>query len=336
MLLNKIPGRIYLFVAIAIFAASSSVGSKLAGIGMRNLVDGRNPISFCNVLFIGNLCALVVLIAVYGREWRAESFTRLSLLNWLILIAVAIVSGALAPSLTFLALENTNANNVVLISRIQSPLTFAFLSLMLGKKGNRWMFAGELVSVAGIILILILQSSQENMVNMMGLSIGKGELQAIGGAIAISLANVTRKARLDTIPIGVFTIFRLAVGTVVFWSLTVKLYGMEHFADAFLPFVWQWISIYGVLIVAGGQIIWFEGLKMSEFSSISYAGYLTPIAGILAAYLILGEVPTQAQYIGGAVILLGAFFNQIGIWQETKEFPSRKFNLDRFIGFKGI
>ncbi|MEL6579240.1 MAG: DMT family transporter [Cyanobacteria bacterium J06621_12] len=336
MLLNKIPGRVYLLVATAIFAASSSVGSKLAGIGMENLIEGRNPISFCNVLFIGNLCALLVLTAVYGREWQGSSFTRLSPLNWLILITVAILSGALAPSLTFLALENTNASNVVLISRIQSPLTFAFLSLILGRKGNRWMFVGELVSVAGIILILILQSSPTNTVEMMGLNIGKGELQAIGGALAISVANVTRKVRLDMIPIGVFTIFRLAVGTVVFWGLTVKLYGMEHFADAFIPFVWQWVSIYGVLIVAGGQIIWFKGLKMSDFSSISYAGYLTPIAGILAAFLILGETPTTAQYIGGSVILLGAFFNQVGIWQETKKFPSRKLNLDRFIGFKGI
>ncbi|MEM6611438.1 MAG: DMT family transporter [Cyanobacteria bacterium P01_C01_bin.72] len=334
--MSKISGRVYLLVAIAIFAASSSVGSKLAGIGMDNLVDGRNPISFCNVLFIGNLCALLVLTAVYGREWRWSSFTTLSPLNWLILIAVAIVSGALAPSLTFLALENTNASNVVLIGRIQSPLTFAFLSLILGRKGNRWMFVGELLSVAGIILILILQSSPANTVEMMGLSFGKGELLAIGGAVAISVANLTRKARLDQIPIGVFTIFRLAVGTIVFWGLTLKLYGSEHFADAFVPFVWQWISIYGVFIVAGGQIIWFKGLKMSNFASISYAGYLTPIAGILAAFLILGEVPTAAQYIGGSVILLGAFFNQVGIWQETKNFPSRKLNLERFIGFKGI
>jgi len=336
MSLNKIPGRAYLLVAIAIFAASSSVGSKLAEIGRSHLIDGRNPISFCNVLFIGNLFALLVLIAVYGREWRATSFTRLSPINWLILIFVAIVSGALAPSLTFLALENTNANNVVLISRIQSPLTFAFLSLILGKKSNWWMFAGELVSVAGIISILFLQSNRANAIDMMGLSIGKGELLAIGSAIAISVANVTRKARLDSIPIGTFTIFRIAVGTVVFWALTVKLYGTEHFADVFVPFVWQWISIYGVLIVAGGQIVWFKGLKMSQFSSISYAGYLTPIAGILAAYLILGEIPTMAQYIGGSVILLGALFNQIGIWQEAKKFPSRKFSLDRFIGFKGI
>lgn len=303
---------------------------------MQNLIDGRNPISFCNVLFVGNLWALVVLALVYGREWRAGFLARLSFINWLILIVVAILSGALAPSLIFFALEQTKASNVVLISRIQSPLTFAFLSLFLNKKSNWWMFTGELISVAGIILILILQSGSQNAIDMMGLKIGRGELLAIAGATIMSVANVTRKARLDSIPIGVFTMFRLAVGTIVFWALVVKLYTVAHFADVFAPLVWQWISIYGIFIVAGGQIIWFRGLKASNFTMASYAGYLTPIAGILAAYFILGEIPTKAQYIGGGVILVGAFFNQIGIKQEVSSSNTDKQNITRFIGFRGI
>ena len=325
-----------MLIAVCIFAASSSISSKLANIGMQNLIDGRNPISFCNVLFVGNLWALLVLALVYGREWRAGFLARLSLVNWLILIMVAILSGALAPSLFFFALEQTKASNVVLISRIQSPLTFAFLSLFLNKKSNWWMFTGELISVAGIILILILQSSPQNAIEMMGLKIGRGELLAIAGATIMSVTNVIRKARLDSIPIGIFTMFRLAVGTITFWALVVKLYTVGHFADIFAPVVWQWISIYGIFIVAGGQIIWFRGLKASNFSSASYAGYLTPIAGILAAYLILGEIPTMAQYIGGSVILIGAFFNQIGIKREANRSGTDKQNINRFIGFRGI
>ena len=336
MLFEKIPGRAFLLIAIVIFAASSPIASKLAEVGMQNQIDGRNPISFCNILFVGNCCALIVLVLVYGREWKAGSLARLSAIEWVVLIFVAILSGALAPSLTFLALEQTNPNNVVLISRIQSPLTFAFLSLILGKKRNWWIFVGELVSIAGIVLILILQSVPENSVEMMGFALGKGDLLALGGAIALAVANVTRKARLERIPLGVFTIFRLAVGTIIFWVLTVKLYSVSHFTDVFATTVWQWVSIYGFLIVAGGQIVWFRGLKMSNFASIAYAGYLIPIAGILAAYFVLGEMPTTPQYIGGSVIMLGAVFNQIGISKETPKVKPNKSDLDNFIGFKGV
>ena len=337
---NKIPGWSYLLIAITVFATSSSIGSKLAAIGMQNPIDGRNPISFCNVLFVGNIFALIVLAIVYGKEWNASSLTHLSVLNWLILIAIAILAGAIAPSLTFFALERTSASNVVLLSRIQSPLTFAFLSLMLGKKSNWWMFAGELISVLGIISILILQTPDESAISieMIGLKIGAGELLALAGAIIITIANVTRKVRLDQIPLGVFTIFRTVVGTIVFYVLVVKLYTIAHFADVFAPIVWQWVSIYGIVIVAGGQIVWFKGLKTSNFSLISYAGYLIPIVGILAAYLIVGEIPTTAQYVGGGIILLGAAFNQIGIWRlrQKSSVDQNKSNMEHLIGFKGI
>ena len=336
MLLNKISGRVFLLVAIVIFAASSPIASKLAAVGMQNPIDGRNPISFCNILLVGNCCALIVLVLVYGREWRAGSLARLSAIEWIVLIFVAILSGAIAPSLTFLALEQTNANNVVLISRIQPPLTFAFLSLVSGEKRNWWIFMGELVSIAGIVIILILQSVPEKSLVMMGFALGKGDLLALGGAIALAVANVTRKARLDRIPLGVFTIFRLAVGTIIFWILTVRLYSLSHFTDVFAPAVWQWVSIYGFLVVAGGQIVWFRGLKMSNFASVSYAGYLIPIAGILAAYFVLGEEPTLPQYIGGSVIILGAVFNQTGIAKERLQTKPDKSDLDNFIGFKGV
>lgn len=335
-MLNKIPGWCYLLVAITIFATSSSISSKLAEIGMMHPIDGRNPISFCNVLFVGNIVALVVLAIVYGKQWNPSSLTRLSWRSWLILIAVAILAGAIAPSLTFFALERTSASNVVLLSRIGSPLTFAFLSIILGKKSHWLMFTGELISVVGIITILILQTPGENSIKMIGFTIGRGELLAMAGAIATAIANITRKTRLDQIPLGVFTIFRTAVGTLVFWILVAKLYTLGHFADVFAPIVWQWVSLYGIVIVAGGQIIWFKGLKASEFSSISYAGYLIPIVGILSAYLILGEVPTVAQYVGGSIILVGAVINQIGIWQQGQKSRSHQLSMNDRIGFRGI
>ena len=47
----QISGRAYLLAAIAIFGAANAVTRKITEIGAANLIDGRNPISFCNVLF---------------------------------------------------------------------------------------------------------------------------------------------------------------------------------------------------------------------------------------------------------------------------------------------
>ena len=95
--------------------------------------------------------------------------------------------------------------------------------------------------------------------------------------------------------------------------------------------------IYSAVIVVIEQFTWFIGLKKSTVSEISLASSFTPIAGILAAYFILGEAPNLAQYIGGSIIIGGIIISQIGVWRQSAAIPlSYKKEIDRSIGFKGI
>ncbi len=342
MLFNKIPGRGYLLIAILIFAASNSVTRKLTELGAQYLIDGRNPISFCNVLFVGNICALLGLVAIYAKEWNANSLSRLSFTDWLSLIAVAILSGALAPALIFFALDITSVNNVVLIGRIEPPLALALSIFILREKVNSLVIIGAIVGFIGVILTIVLQSPEANAIAMgQGLKIGTGELMAAGSAIAQAFSTIISKIKLAQIPLGIFTIFRTAVGTVVFFVFVIKLYDLSHFMDVFAPIVWQWMLLYGAIIVVGGQLAWFKGLKTTNASDVSLASSISPIAGILAAYLILGEVPTVAQYIGGSVIVIGIIANQIGIVRQASISPDKtttvwQKQIDGDIGYKGI
>ncbi len=335
---NKIPGRGYLLIAILIFAAANSVTRKLTELGAENLIDGRNPISFCNVLFVGNLCALVALIAIYGKEWNPGSLTKLKVLDWLSLVAVAILSGALAPAMFFLALDLTTVNNVVLIGRIEPPITLALSVLILRARVNSWIIVGAVLAFVGVVLTILLQPPDSSMMAMgEGLNIGAGELMTAIGAIALAISSIISKVKLNSIPLGIFTIFRTAVGTLVFFSATVKLYGISHFMDVFAPIVWQWMLLYGIVIVVGGQLAWFKGLKSTDAADVSLASSISPIAGILAAFLILGEVPTMAQYIGGSVIIIGIIFSQIGTARQTDSAKNKAIEqIDEQVGFKGI
>lgn len=339
---QKIPGRVYLFIGILIFASSNSVTKQLTELGENYLIDGRNPISFCNVLFVGNLCALLALLTIYGKTWRASSLQRLSLKNWLSLVTVAILSGAVAPSLVFFALDITSVNNVVLIGRIEPPLALAISILILKERVNWLVIAGAVVSFIGVSLTVILQSPPENTLDIAGMmSIGRGELMVAIAAIFQSISNTVSRVSLSQIPLGIFSIFRVAVGTVVFFATVIKLFGVSHFTDVFAPILWQWMLIYGAVIVVGGQLSWFQGLKKTEAADVSFASSFSPLAGILFAYLILGEVPTSSQYIGGAVIIIGIIFNQMGILPKKpskteKNDKEWQKELDHDVGFKGI
>ena len=78
------------------------------------------------------------------------------------------------------------------------------------------------------------------------------------------------------------------------------------------PIIWTnyFISIvlFNIIFVnAIAYLLWFFSLKHLEASSVSMLSLLTPIAGGLSAWLLLGEVPNNSEKIGYFLILLGIF-----------------------------
>jgi drug/metabolite transporter (DMT)-like permease len=211
---------------------------------------------------------------------------------------------------------------------------------------NGWEVMGAIAAFIGVTLTIVLQPSTATMMTMghFGVGIGVGELLAAVGAIALSASAIISKKRLARVSLGFFSIVRTALGTVIFFCVALILYGRDHFVGVFSPFLWQWMLLYGVVIVVVGQSFWLTGLRSSSLSMASLIASFTPIAAILASYFILGEAPTQAQYIGGSVILLGIVLGQIGI--RHRNLPQRLINgtiptsvqqaVETQMGFKGI
>jgi drug/metabolite transporter (DMT)-like permease len=331
----RIGGQTYLWLAILIFGVSSAVTRKITEIGAQNFIGGTNPISLCNVLFVGNLCALIILTTIYWRDWNKATLKQLSFKNWFNLTIVAILSGALAPGLLFQALALTEVNNVILVGRLEPPLTLALSVWLLKERVNLWQAVGAIACFIGVTLTIALQPpTNAMMMSGGGFHIGVGELLAAVGSVALSISIIITKKHLLQIPAGIYSIFRTALGTVIFFFLALKLYGSDHFMNAFSPFLWRWMLLYAAIIIVVGQSFWIRGLKACTVSMASLASSFIPIIGILAAYLILGEAPTQAQYLGGSVILFGIFLSQVGISRQSS--TQEKQTIENKIGFKGV
>jgi len=343
-LISQIPDQLYLWLAILIFGASSAITRELTQIGTQHLIDGQNPISLCNVLFVGNLCALIVLILVYGKQWNPSNLRKITKNDWLALVVVAILSGAIAPALIFQALAIAPVNNIVLIGRLEPPLTIGLSVWLLKERVNHWQILGAFAGCVGVVLTIVLQSSEMVSTNTTGIKLGAGELMTAIAAIISVAATFMSKVYLSSIPLGISNIVRTTLGTIIFFVVAMVLYGSDHFINAFSPFLWKWMLVYGAVIVVLGQSLWLKGLRTATVTTASLAGSFTPIVGILAAYLILGEAPNLAQYIGSSFILLGIILGQIGIHIQN----SRKSNLWRTdslhimqeiessLGFKGM
>ncbi|MBE9006896.1 DMT family transporter [Fortiea sp. LEGE XX443] len=341
--IEKIPNQAYLWLAIVIFGASGAVTRKLTEIGSQNLINGRNPISLCNVLFVGNICALIFLIIIYKRQWNKTTLNQISVNKWLVLTVVAILSGALAPGLIFQALAITNVSNVILVGRLEPPLALALSIWLLGERVNPWEIMGAIAAFLGVALTVLLQPPGQATMNMPGFNLGTGEIVTALASVATAVATVIGKKYLSSIPLGIFTVFRTAVGTVVFFFLAMFLYGSHHFVEVFSPFLWRWMLLYSAVIVVLGQSFWFKGLRTSKVSVAYLIGSFTPIAGVLAAYFILDEVPTLPQYIGGSLIIIGILISQVGVMRQTHRptapdgvNSTQVQQVEAEMGFKGI
>ncbi len=216
---NRIPGQVYLWLAVLIFGASSAVTRKITEIGAQHFVGGQNPISLCNVLFVGNLCALLVLVMIHRRQWNRRALRQLTQREWIHLMTVASLAGALAPGLIFQALALTRVTNVVLLGRLEPPLTLALSIWLLRDRVNFWEAIRAIAAFMGVALTVILQSTEQPHTQTMGLPIGLGELLAVLGAIALSISTIIAKEHLSRVPSGIYSIVRTGLGTVIFLLL---------------------------------------------------------------------------------------------------------------------
>lgn len=328
-------GLLFVWIAVIIFASANSIVLLLFDIGAENLVDGRNPISFCNVLFAGNVCACLSMSIVYRKQWSRESLSKLSKLDWASLAFLAIITGALVPSLIFLALTNSTVTNTILVGRIEPLILIALSIVFLKEKMAIWPTLGAVVAFCGVALTFYLESDGQ------GVSFGKGEFQAAAAAALTAISTIIAKVRLKNIPLGIFTVVRTGLGAIIFFWVTVYLLSFEHFFDLTSPLLWQMMAIYGAVIVVGGQYCWFYGIKTAKTADVSVASSFTPIAGVAFAFLLLGEEPSSAVLIGGMVIVLGIIVAQVGTLKNKlptlpKFTAKAMLERERELVFKGV
>ncbi|AWF81658.1 EamA family transporter [Microbulbifer sp. A4B17] len=340
--------RFWLWISILIFAASNAVVAKIGELGASHPINGNNPISFCNLLFAGNLLAGITLLIIYRKDWRLNILKQYPFKDWFYMFVLILMSGVLAPAFFFIALMLTEVTNVVLIATLDAPLGLLLAYLMFRERPTGFSIVGALVVTIGVIAIFALhQPPMEDPMSMKMLNLGNpamdqflqdlpkaGEiLTAVATLLGVIAVQASRKL-LDRVPIGVFSVFRMLAGVILFSIIVLSVFGPHHFDDLFSPFLWVWMLVYGAIIIVFGQITWFKGLQGGASSAdISIATAITPVAGTLFAFLILQEVPNFAQIVGGIIIMAGIGISLLGQYREQKAVDMK---YEKPCSFKGV
>lgn len=264
--------------------------------------DVMNPISFCNVLFLGNLCAALVVVSRFGwksiwQDWQhLHHRVRLGL----------IINGCLAvvvSALIFLALMDTSVTNTVLLGRL-GPVIYALAgALFFRERITRTEWIGFSL-IGGGVISLALQQNQFQFL--------RGDLLIIASAFVYAVSAIVSKVLLSkssSLRVVVFT--RNAFAAVVFFAIAMKLFGPHHFIDIFSGRLWLIMSVYALFIIVISQFAWFAALKQLDSQTVARWTVLSPIFGISYAFVLNGERPTQTQGIALLIIMVGVLISNV-------------------------
>ncbi len=293
-----------LFIGTLIFAASFAVLGKIVDLGNQQLVEGRNPVSYCNVLLVGNVIAGFTYLALFHRQLQPDRLRGVSTKNWVMVVLVGILEGAIAPTLIFLALTQTSVASVVLLQSTKIPLVLLSGYLFFREAIGRSALYGSLLAMAGTFVMF----SHGGFTDA-----NSGSLKVLIAALLMVISVQLRRAIIDHVSVGIFSTIRVVVGTVFFLIALLMMRGVEHFTDLFNPFLWKWMLFYALGIVVLGQLTWQWGLQQANSIHLSLAEAAIPLLGLLFGFLILSEIPMKHEWIGGAVILCGLGLTMIGL-----------------------
>lgn len=326
-------GTLLAWLAVLIYASSNSIVTLLTEIGEVNQVMGRNAITFCNLLALGSLISLIPMVFLFHKDWTRANLRALTRKDWGVLTLSAVLSSALTPALFFYALDHATVTNVVLVGRIEPPLFILAAWFFLKEALDPWALAGGVVALVGATLIIALKGDGS------AFSLGTGELAAVAATLSFIASTLVTRVGLKGVPMGIFSIYRTILGTIIYAVIALYLYGPFHFQDLFAPVVLKWIWVYAIIVIIIGQLAWNIGLKHARSGDVALATSFSPLAAIMIAMILLGEEPGAGLIPGGAVIIAGVALAQYGRLrkkQAEKRATERSMELEGSANFKGV
>ena len=286
----------------ALAAVEPSIVALMHQVGERHLVSGRNPVSFCNVLFISQIVSLVTFLALFHRDLTRENFRKITRRKWHCLLSYVVLGSVITQMLYFFSLDYTSVASIVLISSMQIPLA-AFVNAWLFKEVlERRQIGGHVLIFSGIITPFLL-ATQTSMFS----SAGWGDMLAFF-AMLCGVANGIFAKYLSDLPLGVIGVVASGSSAVFFFCFASLYFGPEHFQDLLVPYVWELVFVYAIVLVVSRHIIRQLSFRRSSNQAINTISASYPALAVIAAYLIASQIPTYGQMLGVVLVIAGILF----------------------------
>jgi drug/metabolite transporter (DMT)-like permease len=279
----SLAGRRYelILVVAGIIWGTSFAAGKIG-------VDHTDPVLFSALRYFLGALAIFIALAVM-RQWDYSVFKIKGL--WVIALF-----NAIAQLFQNVGMTLTSATNAVLLIDINVIFIAMLAVFVLKERLNRWMVVGLVIGLIGVVVI----STNGDLASILSGSF-EGNMLVFGAGILWAFYVVLLTRELNGTKIIVAATGAVIIETAVFMIpimlLLTKDYSIESTGAAAALYL-------GIFCTALAFVLYSIGLKRLGATMSSVILLVEIVFGILFAILLLGEMPTVATAVGGALILL--------------------------------
>lgn len=299
---------LYLALSIVLFSLLSPLLKLLIEHGKEVGLRHPDAIRFCNVLFVGNLCAGLVPLIFKSPKKVVLEFWHLPV-KVKTLFIYSIFLTFLYPSLIFFSLELTTVINLTLISQVEGVFFIIAAMIFLKERINVVEGIGYGFIVLGIFILLLLTSHGH---------LRPGDLLVIGASFSSTLQDITNKKISAHCSLPTIIVISNMMSSLIFFAIAYLSFGFMHFAGVTYGELWIIMLAYAGIGIVVASLLWLYALKHASVTMVANLSLAQPILTILFAYFLLKEVPVPIDFVALTVIFIGLFITAFGKKRSRK------------------
>ncbi|AXI08031.1 EamA family transporter [Oceanobacillus zhaokaii] len=277
------PFNPYIAVIIGVIAISTTaIFIKLASGAPITIIANYQ-------LLIAVIIMSPTIVTKYKHEFQSNTWK-----NWLNLI----ISGIFLTIYLILfmeSLQRTSVSSSALILTLQSIFTLLLPFIFRQEKLSSGAFISAIIILFGNAIILRGDF-------LLGTDVFYGDIFAILAAIAFSIFQLLAQPMRRRVSFITHTFIVFSVGLVV---LTIYNIGQQHSFVSFPVHYWWVFIALAIVPTFFGQYLFNWAAKWMNTSTISFAITFQPVGATILALLILNEMVSWYQVLGGSIIIFG-------------------------------
>jgi drug/metabolite transporter (DMT)-like permease len=215
-------------------------------------------------------------------------------------------------SLITIGMTYTKAGNAALILGITPIFTAIISRFRKHEHFSARAILGLAVAFTGLAIITLAGSKEVNFAESL-----KGDLMLLLAAMCWSIYTIGTSHFAHIYGSLKTATIMMLLGTPMLWLVSTPMLIKQNWA-AVRPVSWIGLIASGVLSIAVCFILWNYCVKKIGATRSAIYSNIQPIFAMLAAYPMIGEIPTLGQVLGAMVIFAGIYMVRTGMMAHTK------------------